>query len=79
MKTEKPALKLFLLTPRDPLEPPFHFHGVPQKIIVAAESEDAARNFATAENGNAAWADAEMAMCEEMRPKTAGVVARDLT
>lgn len=74
MKSEKPALKLWLLEPRDPMEPPFHFHGVPAKIIVAAENAVAARNLAASQPGWDAWKDA-MATCHELQPKVAGVIA----
>ena len=77
MESKKP-LKLWLLEPKDPQEPPFHFHGVPMKIIVAADSKDMARTLAAHENGTDAWRDEAMSSCVEMQPKSVGVIARDM-
>ncbi len=75
-----PAMKLWRLTPTDAQEPPFHFTGTPQTLVVAAEDEDRARLIASLDaQGGEAWASHDLVKCEELRPEVAGIVARDLS
>lgn len=43
MKTDERVMKVWMLRPKDPMEPPFHFVGVPQAIAVLAAGAKAAR------------------------------------
>lgn len=74
-------LKVFVLRPCDPQEPPFHFTGVPAVIVVAAASEKDARRHVAAyfgEPNGAAWGNPKMAECDELMPTKTGIIAKDM-
>lgn len=75
-KKAEPELKVWILEPKDPMEPPFHFTGVPQRLVIAADSAAAARRLAASEAGGEVWQDDKMATCRELQPKRAEVIAR---
>lgn len=64
-QSTKPSMKLWALRPKDPLEPPFHFAGVPALMIVAAPDAKQAR--AIAASNDTAMVPAGFAMRGEER------------
>jgi len=76
------AMKLWMLTPKDPQEPPFHFSGVPAVVMVVADNEAQARHMAAEWNvqsvmgqDGSAWENDAMSDCVPFQPREAGVVA----
>ena len=78
---EKPnaeALKLWVVKPVDPQQPPFMYSNVNNNWIVAAESAEYARRLVRQESGgNEVWEDDEKTVADEYKPRSPMVVSRD--
>lgn len=73
-----PALKLYVVYPGNPQEPPFYFSNTPNVMLVAAKSEREARSLAFNEAGHAAWRDDEKVSVDEYTPRAPMVLTRNL-
>lgn len=72
-------MKMWVLRPVDALEPPFHFHNMPQKMVVAAADEAGARDMAGRNSPNgAAWRDEALSSCAEIAADKPMFIAADL-
>lgn len=80
VKAEHDRVKIYMLTPRDPAEPPFHFTGTASHYVVAARSVAEARKIAGGAAGDqaAAWRDHKLSKCTELKPDKPGLIARDM-
>lgn len=73
-----PTMKLWVVYPGDPQEPPFHFSNTPNVMLIAAPDADYARRLATNEAADMTWQNKDRVHVDEYRPTTPMVLTRDL-
>jgi hypothetical protein len=76
-RKERPAQKLFVVSPVDPQLPPFHFSNTPNRMLIAAPDEEYARRLARMEAGHDAYADVALVDVDEWMPTGPMVITRD--
>lgn len=75
---ERPVQKLFVVSPRDPQLPPFHFSNTPNRMLIAAPDEEYARRLARMDAGHDAYADVTLVDVDGWTPTGPMVITRDL-